>query len=633
MTSPVRIESLLAARQFLVPQLDGDRVFFVSDLSGRLSLYAMDLTGSIPEPLLPPHVALQNPHLMEGLSFKVMPEIGQILVMIDSDGDENYQPMLVPIDGGFPRDPFNGRFEGSSLSCAHVDTSTGRAILTVDLRNDPIFRTVVGDLKTGEVTEVARSLYGRFCLAQSPDLNQLILSDSYTFGDCTLYRWTRDSGGCSVLFGTPLEQRDGEVVPNGIATACFVSPDAIVVTTSLFEDTYGLGYLDLAKPGEIREVRIDGLTHTGLGELEGVEGLGDQRVRLTYNIDGCSYVYHGRFEDSELAVTIEEMVCGQGALESGVLEAISSDQKGTRHVFSFSTACKPCQLYVYDSGTLTQLTKERVLGITENALSEGEDASFDSHDGLRVSARMYLPKGCDRPAEGWPVVFYVHGGPQSQERPDFTWFSMPLIQFFTLRGVAVFVPNTRGSSGYGLSYMKRVDKDWGGLDRLDHIAAFDLLKEDPRLDMKRVGVMGRSYGGYMTLTLAGRHPDRWVAACDMFGPYNLLSFMKGIPETWKTYFELSIGHPVRDREFLVERSPSTHLANIGCPLLVIQGANDPRVVESESREVVRSLQSDGKEVAYLVFEDEGHDVIKFENKVRCYNEIVAFFLKAFGQPD
>jgi len=246
---------------------------------------------------------------------------------------------------------------------------------------------------------------------------------------------------------------------------------------------------------------------------------------------------------------------------------------------------------------------------------------------------MYLPKSDEKPAGGWPVVFYVHGGPQSQERPDFTWFSMPLIQFFTLRGIAVFVPNTRGSTGYGLSYMKRVDKDWGGRDRLDHIAAFDQLKEDSRLDMNRVGVMGRSYGGYMTLTLAGRHPKRWVAACDMFGPYNLLSFMEAIPETWKTYFELSIGHPERDREFLVERSPSTYLHNIDCPLLVIQGANDPRVVESESRDVVESLQRVGKEVDYLVFEDEGHDVIKFDNKVRCYNEIVSFFSKAFEQAE
>ena len=127
-------------------------------------------------------------------------------------------------------------------------------------------------------------------------------------------------------------------------------------------------------------------------------------------------------------------------------------------------------------GTSCRQTNERILGIAPHLLAPGEDASYTSHDGLRISARLYMPA----PELGFegkrPVIFYIHGGPQSQERPDFTWFSMPLIQFFTLNGFAVWVPNVRGSSGYGISYMKRVDHDWGGLDRLDHVAAVELLR-------------------------------------------------------------------------------------------------------------------------------------------------------------
>ncbi|MBP1693262.1 MAG: peptidase family protein, partial [Chloroflexi bacterium] len=219
------------------------------------------------------------------------------------------------------------------------------------------------------------------------------------------------------------------------------------------------------------------------------------------------------------------------------------------------------------------------------------------------------------------------GGPQSQERPDFTWFSMPIIQFLTLNGFAVWVPNVRGSTGYGMSYMKHVDHDWGGLDRLDHVAAFDLLHKDPRLDMDRAGVMGRSYGGYMTLTLVGRHPELWKAAVDMFGPYNLITFLERLPDTWKTAFYLTIGSPETDGEFLSERSPSTYLANLACPLMVMQGAHDPRVVERESHDLVDNLRSLGKDITYVVYEDEGHDVIKFPNKVDCYNKITAFFIK------
>jgi dipeptidyl aminopeptidase/acylaminoacyl peptidase len=131
----------------------------------------------------------------------------------------------------------------------------------------------------------------------------------------------------------------------------------------------------------------------------------------------------------------------------------------------------------------------------------------------------------------------------------------------------------------------------------------------------------------MTLTLAGRHPELWSAAVDMFGPYNLITFVDRLPEPWKPYFYQALGHPDTDREFLLERSPSSYITNIKCPLLVMQGANDPRVIERESRDVVEQLREAGKEVEYVVFENEGHDVIKYENKVLCYNTITDFFKK------
>jgi len=111
----------------------------------------------------------------------------------------------------------------------------------------------------------------------------------------------------------------------------------------------------------------------------------------------------------------------------------------------------------------------------------------------------------------------------------------------------------------------------------------------------------------------------------MFGPYNLFTFMERIPEAWKTYFYMAVGHPETDKEFLIDRSPSTHLHQLACPLLVIQGANDPRVVERESRDVVEQLRGQGKEVEYIVYQDEGHDIIKYPNKVDCYTRITEFF--------
>ncbi len=134
-------------------------------------------------------------------------------------------------------------------------------------------------------------------------------------------------------------------------------------------------------------------------------------------------------------------------------------------------------------------------------------------------------------------------------------------------------------------------------------------------------------GGYMMLTLAGRHPELWSAAVDMFGPYDLVTFSERIPPTWKPYFKLAIGDPddPEDRKLLEEMSPKTYLDELACPMLVIQGGNDPRVVAQESRDLVADLSAKGKDIEILVFEDEGHDVLKYDNRVRCYNAITEFF--------
>jgi pimeloyl-ACP methyl ester carboxylesterase len=614
----MHIESLLSARVQLAPELSGGRLYFVSNQSGRLSLYAMEARpgGSVPEPLLPPHIALQNPHLMEGYAFHVFPRLKKILVMLDRDGDENYQPMLIPLTGGYPEPAFGDKFTGYRVHCLHVDDDKNLVYLNAESRSEQKIIAWEGDLSTGKLLKLGESKWGDYVAGVSDDRAKAILSDHYTTGDSVLYLWQRGRGERKLLYGKPLEDRAlGEPTPLPAVGACFFTKTGLLFTTALFSDTYGLGYFDLKSPTP-EPVKITGLVHKGAGELVGCRHLVKNRYLLEYNIDGCSWLYEGKFDDRTMKV--RRLFSGPG-----VLGSVSYDKKTDTFALSYSTATSPTQIYTLKNGKLTQHTRERVLGIPEEALSSGEDASFTSFDGTRISARLYLPK---KKGDPWPVVYYVHGGPQSQERPDFAWFSMPLIQFLTLNGFAVFVPNARGSTGYGLSYTKKVDRDWGGDDRLDHVYAMTkVLPKDKRLDVNRAGVVGRSYGGYMTLTLASRHPELWSVAVDMFGPYDLTTFVERIPETWKPYFTLAIGDPVKDREFLLERSPRRYVDNIRCPLLVIQGKNDPRVIERESRDVVEALRAQGKSAEYLMFEDEGHDVLKYDNRVQCYNTITEFF--------
>jgi len=629
MTDSYSIHSLLAARQFVAPQRVGDRLYFISDLSGRLSLYTMRVGGSVPEPLVPPDLALPNPHLLEGaVVFCVLPALGQILLMLDCDGDENYQPVFVPIDGGLPVPVFGDRFSGQQVLCSACDPQQGLALFNVDPRRSPWLESFRADLATRELTSLGSSLYSNAPVGHDGPMGMVLLADQYTAGDVVWYLWRQGEGERRLLYGTPLEKRvPGEpIVSNGLGSAQIVDDRGVLLISALFSDTYGLGYLSLQDPTEVLPVSVQGTRHSGVGELVGLHAAPDQRYRLVYNIDGASWVYIGHFDRDLLQFEVDQLLVGEEEFSDGVLESFSTDPVSRSHVLSFSTATSPSQLYVIEpDGSVQRQTHERLLGIPRRLLAAGEEASYLSHDGLRISARLYLPAAELGFVGPRPVIFYIHGGPQSQERPDFTWFSMPLIQFFTLNGFAVWVPNVRGSAGYGLAYMKRVDQDWGGQDRLDHVAAFERLRQDSRLDMARAGVMGRSYGGYMTLMLAGRHPELWKAACDMFGPSNLLTFLDRIPEAWKTYFTLAIGHPHHDRDLLVERSPSTYLHQIACPLLVLQGANDPRVVEQESSDVVERLRSQGKRVDYVVYPDEGHDVLKYPNKVDCYSRITEFF--------
>jgi pimeloyl-ACP methyl ester carboxylesterase len=629
-----QIESFLSARLFLVPQIVGERLFFVSNLSGHLSLYGMYYGGSVPEPLIPPNISLHNPHMLDGHSFIVLPHIGKILVMIDQDGDENYQPMLIPMDGGYPETIFDNHFSNHRVHLGECDVDCNLVYLSAESREKSMVETFVCNLENNTLTKLAESEWGANPVGHSADHGKVLLVDGYTMGDSVLY--LLESGHKQVLFGKPMDLRkENEVVaPNGMNSVCFCpSEKSLLVSSAIFDDGYSLGALDMEQPGSLLEIKMHGITHSGNGELEDISHLAGNKYMLQYNIDGCSWLYEGIYNESKREMDLIHVLVGDGDLCEGVLEHKFYDKSGDRFVISFSTAISPTQIYTIEGKQRDQVvihTNEKILGIPEETLSRGEDASFTSFDGTRISARLYRPAETTGFKGPRPLVYYIHGGPQGQERPDFAWFSMPLIEYLALRGFSVFVPNVRGSTGYGLKFAREVDRDWGGKDRQDHVHAMTrFLPGDKKLDLKRTAVVGRSYGGYMTLTLAGRHPDLWAAACDMFGPYDLITFSERIPETWKPYYRKAVGDAdtPEGNQFLQERSPRTYLHNLACPMLVIQGRNDPRVVASESERLTSTLQMQGKTIDLMIFEDEGHDILKYDNRVRCYNAITDFFIK------
>ncbi len=194
-----------------------------------------------------------------------------------------------------------------------------------------------------------------------------------------------------MLYGTPLDQRQpGQEVPLTACAHCYFTAGnrGLLLTSALFDDSYGLSYIDLSQPGEIKPVKTTGARHTGLGELAYLDHLRDNCYTLHYNTDGVSWLYQGAFDEAALEMKLEHVLCGAGPIANGVLEATHFDKDGDRHVLSYSTATSPTQLYTVAGPArdqVTQHTRERALGLPDEWLSAGEDASFTSFDGLRTT--------------------------------------------------------------------------------------------------------------------------------------------------------------------------------------------------------------------------------------------------------
>ncbi|MET0938874.1 MAG: S9 family peptidase, partial [Gaiellaceae bacterium] len=262
-----------------------------------------------------------------------------------------------------------------------------------------------------------------------------------------------------------------------------------------------------------------------------------------------------------------------------------------------------------DGGNSHAITESRIGVPSEDELFDIELIAYPTFDGRDIPAWLYRPDATGRV----PVVLSIHGGPEAQEHPLYH----PLYQYLLSRGIAVLATNIRGSTGYGKTYQRLVQRDWGGGDMKDWEHAVKWLHAQEWVDPDRIGVFGGSYGGFAVLTCVTRLPDYWAAAVDIVGPSNLITAAKAAPPTWRRMMKRFMGDPDEDADMLRERSPMTYIENAKTPLLVIQGAMDPRVVKPESDQLVDKLRSLGREVEYVVFEDEGHGFTKRQNEVRA----------------
>ena len=308
-------------------------------------------------------------------------------------------------------------------------------------------------------------------------------------------------------------------------------------------------------------------------------------------------------------------------LPEGDLFDVEIQDGGDKVAFYVNGDRSPSNLFILDldSGNFAKLTETLDVRIDPRDLVASEVVRYPSFDGLEIPALLYRPLGAE-PETPAPALVWVHGGPGGQSRTGYR----ATIQHLVNQGYAVLAVNNRGSSGYGKSFYHLDDRKHGDVDLKDCLWARRWLEGLDWVDGERVGIIGGSYGGYMVCAALAFEPEAFDVGVNIFGVTNWVRTLESIPPWWagfRSSLYAELGDPEVDRERLLERSPLVHAKNIVRPLLVIQGANDPRVLQVESDELVEAVRKSGVPVEYIVFPDEGHG---FEHRRNQITAAVAY---------
>ncbi|HCX22498.1 MAG: S9 family peptidase [Flammeovirgaceae bacterium] len=352
-------------------------------------------------------------------------------------------------------------------------------------------------------------------------------------------------------------------------------------------------------------------------------------VWYAYDSWNEKYRVIGINQDAKTVVKILDQATGTEVslpeIEGGSIASVSISKSETKARLTVSTSASPSNIYVYDFDTqeLKKLTNTLNEEIIQEDLVEGQVVRYKSFDGLEIPAIYYQPHQANA-ANKVPALVWVHGGPGGQSRLSY----FALIQYLVNHGYAILAVNNRGSGGYGKEFNHLDDQNHGDKDLKDCVAGKDFLASTGVIDMEKVGIIGGSYGGYMTMAALTFEPEAFEVGVNIFGVTNWLRTLKSIPPYWESFRKAlydEMGDPTTaDSVRLYEISPLFHTENVTKPLMVLQGANDVRVLQVESDEIVEGVKSNGVPVEYVIFDDEGHGFRKKENEIKGYGQIKEF---------
>lgn len=594
---------------------DGTRIAYLAPWKNRLNVWIQDIDGDGS----PRCVTADETRSVYIYAWTDDPR--WLLYMQDNGGDENFHVYRIDLDNPDATAVDLTPFPGARASFDLVKGQPGKAIVQTNNRDPQLIDAYELDIATGELTLLAENPGNVIMWLCAPN-GDLFTNTLTADGDVEISQW--DSATASLR---SIKVYDGTDYPVGIFPVA-ISPDGTGIWLGSNEgsDRTRLVRIDVATGAE---TEVDSHPTFDLGNQMVLpspfilsERTGELVAARYY---GERQVIHPL--DANFGAVLDNLT----KLSDGDLGAVSSDDSEQRWVVNFTHDRDPWATYLYDHATgESRLLFRPYPNLNSDSLAPMTPVTIPSRDGLDLHSYLTLPVGIE--ATDLPMVLLVHGGPWSRD----CWSFQPDVQMLANRGYAVLQVNFRGSTGYGKAFTKAAIGEFAGKMHDDLIDAVDWAVKQGFADRDKVAIFGGSYGGYAALVGVTFTPDVFAAAIDYVGISSLANFMRTLPNVARpflaTNWHLYVGDhndPAQEADMLA-RSPITKVDQIRTPLLVVQGANDSRVVQAESDNLVEALRKRGVEVEYMVKDDEGHGFLNPDNQIDMYHAVERFLAEHLG---
>lgn len=571
---------------------DNSTLLISSNRSGIYNIYTIPATGG-------EMTAITNSDSTSKYASSFFPNDDRILFSADGDGDEISHLFVRELDGTV-KDITNVKgakasFYGWSHAGSHLYYGSNK-------RDKRFFDVYKMELENYTSQMIYKNESGMNFTAISNDENYFALSKTVNTNDSDLFLYNAKTNKTTKINST-LSSNSAEDFSVDSKMFYYTTDDGSEFSYLM---SYNLENGDKKKVAEKKwDIMGAGFTHKGT------------YLVIYINEDGKNAI------EVRNAKTMEPISLPGFAGKSITSVSFSRDESWMRMYVGGSNA--PSDLYSYNLSAKKQHKLTSVLNkeIAAADLVSAQVIRYKSFDGVEIPAIYYLPKQASA-TNKVPALVWVHGGPGGQSRQGYR----ALIQYMVNQGYAVLAVNNRGSSGYGKTFFTMDDKNHGEGDLQDCVEGKNWLAKQEFIDPEKIGIIGGSYGGYMVMAALTYTPEEFKVGVNIFGVTNWLRTLKSIPPYWESFRKalyLELGDPFTADSVRLKRiSPLFHTEHVNKPLMVLQGANDPRVLQVESDEIVANVKKNNVPVEYVLFEDEGHGFAKKENQIEAYGRIVSF---------